>query len=115
MGFDYAPAATTRGDEAKVDRVARNRAERILLDEVSEHPSAASHHALGRLYLAEHKFDDAIAEFEEALKTDPNNGQLHSDYGAALLEKGKLRAVERQTGKESERICQSDRALDGGA
>ena len=88
-GFNYAPAARTRGDEAKVDRVALNRAERILLDEVSEHPSSASHHALGRLYLAEQEFDDAIIQFEEALKTDPNNAQLHSDYGAALLEKGR--------------------------
>src|SRR6266404_575109 len=88
-GFNYAPAPTTRGDEERVDRVARNRAERILLDAVSEHPSPASHHALGRLYLAEGKFDDAIAQFEEAVKADPNNAQLHNDYGAALLELGK--------------------------
>ena len=104
-GFDYAPAANTRGGEEKVDRVARNRAERILLDEVSEHPNAASYHALGRLYLAERKFDDAIAQFEEALKTDPNNAQLHSDYGAALMEKGKADESSETPGNSVEEIA----------
>ena len=88
-GFTYAPAVNTRGGEEKVDRDARNRAERILLDAKFEDPGSASRHALGKLYLAEGKFDDAIELFEEAVKEDPNNAQLHSDYGAALLEKGR--------------------------
>ena len=88
-GFNYAPVANTRGEQAKADQVALDRAERILLDAVFEHPGPASYHALGKLYLAEQKFEKAIGQFEEALKTDPNNAQLHSDYGAALLEKGK--------------------------
>jgi CHAT domain-containing protein/Tfp pilus assembly protein PilF len=93
-GLNYAPVANTRGEQAKADQVALDRAERILLDAVFEHPGPASHHALGRLYLAEQEFDKAIAQFEEALKTDPNNAQLHSDLGAALLENGK--ALERK-------------------
>src|SRR5262249_51642403 len=90
-GLGYAPLNDTRGvEQPKVDELSLNRAERILLDEVSEHPSsAAAHHALGRFYLAERKFDKAIAHFDEALKGDANNAQLHSDYGAALLELGK--------------------------
>ena len=88
-GFEYAPASTTRGGEPKVDKTARNLAESLLLDAVLKHPNAATHHAAGRLYLAEKKFDEAIEQFEAALKTDSNNAQLHSDYGAALLEKGK--------------------------
>lgn len=91
-GFDYAPASTTRGGEPKVDRTARNLAESILLDAVLKHPNAATHHAAGRLYLAEKKFDEGIEQFEQALKDDPNNAQLHSDYGAALLEKGEVEA-----------------------
>ena len=88
-GFEYAPTSVTRGGAQKVETESLSRAERILRDEAAEHPSATSHHALGRLYLAEQKFDDAIREFDEALKANPNNAQFHSDYGAALLEKGK--------------------------
>ena len=89
-GFDYASPITTRGGQENIDSIARDRAARILLDEVAEHPTAASHHALGQLYLAEQKFDDAIREFEAALKADGQNARAHSDLGASLLEKGKL-------------------------
>lgn len=88
-GFNYAPTVTTRGSEQKVDQVALNRASGLLHDAEFEDPNPAAHHALGRLYLAEKKFDEAIAQFDEALKTDPNNASLHSDYGAALMEKGR--------------------------
>jgi CHAT domain-containing protein/Tfp pilus assembly protein PilF len=89
-GFNYAPVATTRGSDQKVDRTARNLAESVLLEAVLKHPNAATHHAAGRLYLAEKKFDEAIEQFEGALKLDPNNAQLHSDYGAALMEQAKF-------------------------
>lgn len=98
-GFDYAPWEEVRGDRESVDQVYRNRAERILLDAVFEHPGSASHHALGKFYLAERKFDEAIARFEEALKTDSNNAQLHNDYGAALLEMGKAEQVKSGSGR----------------
>ena len=89
-GFNYARASTTRGGEAEVDRTARNLAEGVLLEAVLKHPNAATHHAAGRLYLAEKKFDEAIKQFEEALKEDPNNAQIHGDLGAALLERTKV-------------------------
>lgn len=85
-GLTYAPALTTRGGEPKVDPTARNLAESILLEAVLTHPSATTHYAAGRLYLAEKNFDEAIKQFEEA--NEPNNAQLQSDYGAALLEYG---------------------------
>jgi CHAT domain-containing protein len=107
-GFKYAPAANTRGEQAKADQVALDRAERILLDAVFEHPGPASHHALGRLYLAERQFDKAIVQFEEALKVDPNNAQLHSDFGAALLEKGKVDlSANDSSGKGFEELAKS--------
>jgi CHAT domain-containing protein/Tfp pilus assembly protein PilF len=105
-GFNYAPAVTTRGGDQKVDRTARNLAESILLDAVLKHPNAATHHAAGRLYLAEKKFDEAIEQFKEALKVDPNNAQLHSDYGAALLQIGKADRAAAQ-GKSLEELAQS--------
>jgi len=87
-GLNHAPYFEERGSERSlVDTIARGRAERLLLDEVSERPSAAAHHALGRLYLSEKKFEQAVKQFEESLKTNPNNAGAHSDLGAVLLEK----------------------------
>ena len=47
-------------------------------------------HELGRVYLAEKNFDDAIKQFEKAVKLAPNNAKLHNDLGVALMEKAKL-------------------------
>jgi CHAT domain-containing protein len=88
--LDYAPFSQTRGGPERVDSLARTRAEAILSNAVNERPNATSLHALGRVYLAKKQFDDAIKEFEEAIKSDPKNARLHSDLGAAWLEKGKL-------------------------
>jgi CHAT domain-containing protein/cytochrome c-type biogenesis protein CcmH/NrfG len=107
-GFDYAPLSETRGNEpGKVDQTSHDRAERILLDAVQDHPGAASYHALGQLYLAERKFDKALAQFEEALKTDPRNARLHSDIGAALLELGKADRQADGSGKNLKELAQS--------
>ncbi|HKX30176.1 MAG TPA: CHAT domain-containing protein [Blastocatellia bacterium] len=70
-----------------VDYLAHDRAARILLDAVKNRPSAVTHQALGQFYLAEKRFDVAIAEFEAALKGGPAAAALHSDLGAALMEK----------------------------
>jgi tetratricopeptide (TPR) repeat protein len=107
-GFDYAPLSETRGNEpGKVDQISHDRAERILLDAVQDHPGAASYQALGQLYLAERKFDKALSQFEEALKTDPRNARLHSDIGAALLELGKADRRADGSGKSLEGFAQS--------
>jgi CHAT domain-containing protein len=107
-GLGYAPMNITRGaEQSKIDELQLDLAERILLQEVTEHPSPASHHALGRFYLAARKFDKAIAQFDEALKGDRNNAQLHSDYGAALLEMGKADRLSDDSGKRLEELAKS--------
>jgi tetratricopeptide (TPR) repeat protein len=106
-GFDYAPPITTRGGQGNIDSVARDRAARILLDEVIEHPTAASHHALGQFYLAERDFDKAITQFEEALKADPQNARAHSDLGAALFEQARKDAASNEDGRNVELFAQS--------
>lgn len=88
-GFNYAPAATTLGPYEKVDRAARTLAATLLLDAVIKHPDAETHHAAGRLFLADRKFDEAIEQFEAALKDRPNDATLQSDTGAALLERAR--------------------------
>jgi CHAT domain-containing protein/lipopolysaccharide biosynthesis regulator YciM len=89
--FDYAPYVTTRGSEPeRVNSVEQQRAELYLRNAVRDNPGAPSHHALGQFYLANRQLDKAIAQFEEAIKTSPNDAQIDADLGAAFLEKGKL-------------------------
>lgn len=88
--FDYAPYATTRGPGTdKVDQDELQLAELTLRQALKSNPTPALHYGLGKVLLAKKQFDDAIKEFDEALKGDPNNAQLYSDLGAAWLEKGK--------------------------
>jgi len=108
--LDYAPFSVMRGAEPeRVDSLARDRAERILLDAVHNKPGAESYHALGKLYLAKKDFDRAIAQFEEGLKAEPNNAQTYADLGAALLEKGKL---ELERGKSDRASSEAGKGLE---
>ncbi len=100
-GLNYAPFSQTRGGPERVDLVARKRAE-AMLSAAAEKANAAAHHALGEAYLARKQFDDAIKEFEEALRGDPRNASLYSDLGVAWLEKGKLEAERQEQGKSAE-------------
>lgn len=107
--FEYAPHIVTRGDEGAIaDTKARDRAERLLLDATEDTANAKAHHALGLFYLAEKKFDKAINEFNLALKIAPDKAKLHSDMGAAYLEKAK---VAEQEEKGEEFFANSDAAL----
>lgn len=103
----YAPAAT-RGPQRQADSVSLELAARLLLHASAEHPSAGTHHALGQYYLAVRRFDEAVKQFEAASSLDPQNAQIHSDLGAALLEQGKTHLA----GGEPER-AQGARELAG--
>ena len=106
--MDYAPLPNTRGnDESRVDLISRQRAERLLLDAVQDDPGPASYRALGLLYVSQHKFDEAIQQFKKALELNPNDAQLHSDLGAALLEKAKLDRLNGEDGKSLEELSES--------
>jgi CHAT domain-containing protein/Flp pilus assembly protein TadD len=88
--FNYAPAPSLRGNEQKVDYVQLHRAAELLLGAVADDPDTEAHRTLGQYYLAKHELDNAIDQFNHALRLDPNNAKAHNDLGAALLEKGKL-------------------------
>jgi CHAT domain-containing protein/Tfp pilus assembly protein PilF len=114
----YAPFRETRGgpetdgEPDGIDSAARRRAFDLLDNAITENPTsggaAQAHHAMGRFYLARKSFEDAIAEFEASLKTDPNNASLHSDLGAALMEKIELEAS-RKSGQDMRML---DRSLE---
>jgi len=107
-GFDYAPLPNTRGNnETTVDELSRQRAQRFLLNAEKDQPGAESYHALGLFYLTEKKFDEAVELFRRALELNPNNPYIHSDLGAALLEKGKLYKLNGEDGKSLEAFAES--------
>jgi tetratricopeptide (TPR) repeat protein len=86
--FKHAPYPRLRGgDKDRTDTIALERAERILLDEIAQHPTAAAQHALGQLYLTQQKLDEAQDLFNKALQAEPRNAQIYSDLGTALFVK----------------------------
>jgi CHAT domain-containing protein len=107
-GLGYAPIANTRGGEGKkVDEISRSLAEIILLNEVAAHPTSKAHHALGRFYLTQRKFDKAIQQLRTALADDQQNAQLQSDLGAALLENGRADRSKPESGRSLEDFATS--------
>ena len=108
--LDYAPYVVTRGPEDdKTNQEELQRAELTLLNAQQRNATPAVLHALGKVYLAKKDFDKAIEKFNEALKGAPNNAQLHSDLGAAWLEKGKL---DRQGAEPSKGLIELGRSLE---
>jgi len=113
-GLNYQPRSLTRSGDGpgKVgNKLALEQAGGLLGAAAGEHPNVITYHAVGRLFLAERKFDDAINYFGEALKLDGNKPELHSDLGAALLEKGKAEQARGEAGKSSEAFAQSNEHL----
>ena len=85
----YANFSRTRGtkeEEQQKDNL--RRAELHLAQALKEKPTPEAHHALGKVYLAQARFDDAIKEFEQSLSGSQNQAQIYNDLGVAWLEKG---------------------------
>ena len=109
----YAPFESTRGaGKPTVDQLSLNRAELILVDEAALNRNPASAHALALLYLSEHKFDNAIDLFEEALKGEPNNARFHGDLGAAYLERAGANSDKPGLGDLARSLEESNRAIE---
>ena len=86
--LEYAPFSVRLGDSDRpIDATALDRARRLSQDAVHNSRDAEARHALGRVYLAEKRFDAAITELEAALNSKPNDPGLHNDMGVALIEK----------------------------
>jgi CHAT domain-containing protein len=90
-GFNWPPQQNTLSEQSSniLDETALESAENYLRDAVHTQKSPDSHYALGQFYLAEKELDKAIKQFEQALGGDPKNAKLHSDLGAALLERAR--------------------------
>ncbi|CAN5694143.1 hypothetical protein BH20ACI4_BH20ACI4_25900 [soil metagenome] len=117
-GFNYAPKIEgTRGNNKNEDLnlvFAKSRAtEAVLKNETAENL-----HELGRVYLAEKNFDEAIKQFEKAIKLNPDIAKLHNDLGVALMEKaktqeeGKLETLAKANGQFTKAIELNKNLLD---
>lgn len=109
-GFDYAPKIEgTRGgdkDENLYLISARSRAAEAVL----KNESAENLHQLGLVYLAENNPDEAIKQFEKALKKNPDIAKLHNDLAVALMEKGSLESLAKAK-DEVEKAIELDKGL----
>jgi len=85
----YSRFETTRGSAADDQRKEDLRRAQLHLEEAKrEKPTPEAHHALGKVYLAQGKYDEAIGEFEQALNGRRSQVQIYNDLGAAWLQKG---------------------------
>jgi CHAT domain-containing protein/tetratricopeptide (TPR) repeat protein len=99
-GLNYAPLPNVRGESnERVDAETRDLAGRLLLEAARNDPGPHSRQALGRFYLANHEYDKAINQFDQSLQAIPADAQLHSDLGAAYLERGKAEMSDKESGK----------------
>jgi len=110
--FGYAPMLTRRGGAGKIDYVARDRAERLLLDAASEKRGPAAQHALGKFYLAQGSLDKAVDQFQQALIKDPDNSQLQSDLGVALFEMSRAASAKTDSAGTLELLARSLEQID---
>jgi CHAT domain-containing protein len=107
-GLAYAPFVVSRGNQPeKFDYRERDRSASLLLGAASDNPTPTTIHALGRFYMTQREFDKAVNQFETALKSSPDNAQLHADLGAALLEQAKLLPDGDQGGSRMEKLAES--------
>jgi len=113
IDLDYSPLSQTRGSgENQPDALLRRQAEMKLVDAAAKNRNAESLYWLGKFYLLEKNIDKAIEYFEEAAKLNPTNARLNGDLGAALLEKGKRAATEKDGATSSELLDKSLKHLE---
>jgi len=87
--FDYAPLSQLRGAPDTGNEKRLRRIENNLIEATEKTSNAETHHALGRFWLTQHKYPDAIKELEAALKFAPQNARIHNDLGAVYFEVAK--------------------------
>lgn len=94
--FGYAPLQQFRGRPEESERNRLRRIEISLIDAAERNPNAQSHHALGVFYLTQQKYEDAIKEFESALRFDDKLAKIHNDLGSAHFELARTGAREKK-------------------
>ena len=106
-GQSYAPFISLRGEAHHPDELAQDRAEKLLLEADNEQSNAASQQALGKFHLMAGSPSKASLYFERALKENPDDSSLHSDYGVALLELSQMAAPDESSDNTLQYLARS--------
>ena len=61
-------------------------AERLYKESIAARPTAEAHTFLGWTYSLSQRLDEAIAECQKAIETDPEFGNPYNDIGAYLIQ-----------------------------
>lgn len=84
--FGYAPLEQLRGAPESPAPSRLRHIENSLIERAEQTPNAQTRRALGDFYLTQHKYTDAVREFERALKFDAGSAKTHNDLGSAYYE-----------------------------
>ena len=110
--FGYAPLTTLRGTPEAAEQKRLRRIENNLIEATETNPGAQSHHALGVFYLTQHRYPDAIKEFESALKFADKDAKIHNDLGVAHFELSKTGPKEKKLEELAQSIEEFTRAIE---
>ena len=91
--FGYAPLPQLRGASEPGNQNQLRHIENSLIEANVQTPNAQTHYALGVFNLTQRKYDDAIREFQNALKF-ADTAKIHNDLGVAYFELAKTRGQE---------------------
>jgi len=105
----YASVAQSRGDASQNLEI--KKAELLAITEETDHQSARSLHTLGRVYLAEQRFGEAVERLRSAAEADPNDALIQSDLGAALMEHARQESPEIRGQEMSESLDHLNKAV----
>lgn len=93
--FGYAPFTELRGASEPAHQSRLRRIENNLIESTEADANAETRHALAVVNLTQRRFDEAIKEFEAALKLAPASARIHNDLGVAHFERSKTVAKEK--------------------
>ncbi|MDQ6788705.1 MAG: hypothetical protein M3033_18025 [Acidobacteriota bacterium] len=97
-GFDYSPFTVLRGnDREDANKIPRRKIELDLESAGEKNPNEQNFNALGFYYLTEKRFDEAAAQFENALNLNQRNTEARVNLAATFYEQAKLENSEEKS------------------
>lgn len=87
--FDHAPLVTRRGAAEEREAARLRRIELALLERTEKEPTSKSYHELGRFYLTQQRFPDAISALERSISLDPKNVRALNELGSTYFERAR--------------------------